>query len=742
MSVWRAVGARFEKIADTFAPPDVGPWQVRRVRLLVAIAFGLCLFAFPLAVQLYATVGGINPTIVTFIVGSVAMAANPFILRRTGSLDLAATLVCTELIVILGIQTFFNGGIASASLVWLTTVPLLAMVLLGPRASGVCALAVTVQAVGFYAAGEAGFVFPQPLSDDQMTWWHMAGLATVPLFVALVAGIGESARHAAQQRSQAAVDELREANEDLREARDRAHAAAEAKSAFLANMSHEIRTPLNAVIGMSQLLEQGGLSRRQKEMVDTVIKSGDALLALVNDILDLSKIEAGQLALETAPIDLRRCVEDAVVRAAAAAASKPIEVGFFVGDEVPDTLVTDATRLGQILLNLVSNAVKFTNVGTVTVAVSAHEAGDGEVSLEIAVRDTGIGIPADKLDDIFESFTQVDASTTRVFGGTGLGLAIVRRLVDSLGGTIEVDSEVDAGTTFTVRLAAAKAPHVPVHIPRVDWQDKRVLVVDDTDLNRRHVRQLLAGRGLSAVVTSDAGEAKAAAASEAFDLAIVDLELGDTDGAALADALAPTPALLMTTLHHEAKRGDALAGYSRIHKPIRRDALLDAVTKKLEGRPDMTEPRLAAPREVPTMPALEILIAEDNRTNQRVAVAMLARLGYEADVVADGEAVLTALAKKSYDVVLMDLQMPKLGGLEVTQQLLAKDEPPPYIVALTANALPEDRARCREAGMHDYIAKPARLDALRRVLERCIRARGSNESGEHAIARASRASSS
>ncbi|MEQ9325277.1 MAG: response regulator [Polyangiaceae bacterium] len=711
-----------------FAPLGTDAWTLRRVRLLVSVAFGLCAFAAPLTVHLYLTVGELSVTVLAFLVGAVTMAANPFILRWTGSLRWTSYLLCSEMLLIFTIQALENGGIDSASLIWSTTVPLVAMVLLGPRASGIFAFVVALKTLAFYYASASGVTMHRMLTEAQMRWWDAAGLATVSLFVALVAGMGESARLSSEARAESALHELRKANDELVIARDRAETAARVKAEFVANMSHEIRTPLNAVIGMSELLSQSGLSERQQEMATTVLKSGDALLALINDVLDLSKIDAGHLELEDVPFDLHQCVEDVVLRASPSLSEKRLEMTYDVEPGVPDAIIGDATRLGQILTNLLTNAVKFTHTGEVSVVVSATPAPRDEVRLTFRVRDTGIGIPPERLASLFDAFTQVDASTTRLYGGTGLGLAIVKRLVDEIGGDVLVVSEEGVGSTFEVNFLARPAERVSVAFFDDDLNGKRVLIVDDIETNRRLLAHQTACWGMVPVLAGGTDEALARLdAGETFDLAIVDAKMPGRDGLQLVTEMkrrregTEIPIVMLTSIS-KLPTSSAPAGIFRhLTKPVRQAALFDTIVAALGSSRD--EAAHAGSPPVSRQWSLRVLVAEDNRTNQRVTKAMLARLGWIADLAVEGEQAVAAADANTYDLILMDVQMPKVGGLDATREILSMGDDPPYIVAMTANAWQSDRERCLESGMRDYVAKPVRISTLQRVLERCARAR-------------------
>ncbi len=583
-------------------------------------------------------------------------------------------------------------------------------------------------------------------------------------------GIDLGEVHATHRALNATADHLRESNRQLDQALQQAQAAARAKSSFLAMITHELRTPMNGVIGMASLLLDTSLTEEQRSFTQTIQQCGEAQLSLINDVLECSKIEAGKLELEMLDFQLRTTVEDVLSQFAERAQRKGLEITGLVHAAVPNALRGDPGRLRQVLTNFVGNAVKFTEQGEVTLQAFLESDTPDGVLIKFEVTDSGIGISEEVQGRLFQAFTQADSSTTRKYGGTGLGLAISKQLVELMGGQVGLRSRPGEGTTFwCTALFQKQAVCSPAIVPSAELSGRRILIVDDNESNRTILHHLVSGWGMRDGQARNAAEAmelleQAAAKGEPYDAAVLDMLMPGKDGLQLAQDIranqhgAGVRLVVLTSLiqpgHAERARRAGFTAY--LTKPVRHDQLQGClrVVFGLQHKAPTAEAGTGKGQPIsPTLitrhtlaeqsPRPRILVAEDNVVNQKLAVRMLDRLGYQPDVVSNGQDAVTAFERESYAAIVMDCQMPTMDGYEATRLIRAQEERPDAsrtrahipIIALTANALPGDRERCKAAGMDDYLTKPVKTDDLGLILQRWAPAKAAADVAPPAPAR-------
>lgn len=702
----------------------------RMLGLTIVISVLLC---FVFAFQIYLNLGYLEVNVLVMVVIAISSLLNLAALAWRRNLRQTIVVFLVMSYVLLTFLHYNNGGLDATGIAFYLVLPIFAMFLLGTRPAIVVTAVITLTLLVFFAMEQSGFVFPRILDEEPTRRLWLLSQISVLGYITIIAWFFEVSRRTSFEQMNSTLDQLTLLNQELTQARDDAQAAAQAKSAFLASMSHEIRTPLNGVIGMTSLLLETPLTAEQQEFTRTIRTSGDTLLTLINDILDFSKVEAGKVELESLPFDLRTCIEDVLDLLSTKALTKDLELLYTISPATPMTVVGDVTRLRQILMNLVANGIKFTEAGEVVVEVNSHSLGDGLHQLQFAVRDTGIGIPPDRTNRLFQSFSQIDASTTRRFGGTGLGLAISKQLIELMGGTIWVESQPGAGSTFYFTLLCNEAEQRPDQpkLPPLSEKKLPVLVVDDNATNREILYRQLTNWGLQPTLAASAHEALSTVAESApFALIVLDMHMPEMDGLMLAEKLQRlyrdtpkfSPLILLSSVSERLDDNTSRIFAATVVKPVKTIVLYQTLKDALSHA---TTPKVAQPPKIATLwqdiastLPLRILVVEDNQVNQMVALRMLERMGYRADVVGNGLEVLESLKRQTYDMIFMDIQMPEMDGEETTMHIRRRNDDfaQPLIVAMTANAFTEDRQRYLDMGMDGFISKPVRLQELADVI--------------------------
>ena len=716
---------------ETDDPPHVEGPPPRRVWVMT----GLASIAFAALGAVYASDGLWVPFAALVGLGAICAGIAAYSARRAETELRSSTLQIQLGLALVGITAAaLLSGQSEAPILWFAALPpIVAGIRLGKR-DAVMWTAVAVSLVALvHLSGDVATVQELP---PMTTTQRLLGQC---FLIVLAASLGRAIRQEQgdserMRQSERTVREqarkLQVRADELQIARDDAIAAARSKSEFLANMSHEIRTPLHGVLGMANLLRTTDLDERQKHLVETMHRSGVALQALVNDVLDFSKLEAGQLELESRPFDVIGMVEDVLDLFSHQAEQRRVDLAYFVSADAPDVIQGDIHRLRQVLVNLVGNAVKFTLRGAIDITIDAV----GTDRLAFRVRDTGIGIPADKISGLFDAFRQVDSSTTREFGGTGLGLSISSQLVEMMGGTLSVESVVDEGSTFSFEIRAPRSTMTAEEVRSTQMADvaallrQRVVVAVDRPRTRSAIVQHL--RRIQMAVTEvdlETGDPPDSLASNAAALVISASIPGSPD--VVARARQQNPKLRVIAIEPlTAAPGDVLHAFHTdgiVHRPVRRNHLYRVLDQNIGGgvriEPEpgtLRDERMA--REMP----MDILLAEDNPVNRDVATGVLEMLGYRPDVASDGREVLERLRRRSYDVILMDMHMPVLDGIAAARAIRqTSDATVPWIIAMTANTFPAQQRECIEAGMNDFVSKPFTIDDVIHALQRAAKSR-------------------
>jgi signal transduction histidine kinase/DNA-binding response OmpR family regulator len=735
--VWRV---RLTPVLRWFVPRQLeerDPDAAGRARLLAGSSFALLLVHTGLSIQTFMAPLDFGSVHMAMLAMWFVYASIPWLLRFTRSLNIAGIVPMVAQIAFLGFMSYESGGFTGVALPWACATPLMATFFVGSRFGLVATGLILGEFIALYALGQVGYPFPKPPRLDLVEWFMLMSSSTATAFVALVGVVYERARAVTMDLANRRLHALEKLNEEVTEAWDQARLGSQAKTEFVANISHELRTPLNGVIGMTHLLLDTQLSGEQRDYAETIASSAQSLLLIINELLDAAKIEAGKLALSITDFDLHQCIEDVMGLLAERAHDKDLELAYILAPGVPNWVEGDPIRLRQVIINLVHNAIKFTETGEVLLTVQKVDQNDPSSLIRFAVRDTGIGIARSAQSRLFEPFSQADSSTTRRYGGTGLGLVIAKNLAELMGGTIGMESEPGKGSLFwfTVRFPNEWGGSDDTFSILSGMLGRRALAVDDNSTARKMISNQLSSLGLHV----DSAESAQAALDMLIDgdkknapyhIVVTDLQMPKMDGLELIRAiklrpeLEKIPVIVLAPLSSAARRKEAIdvGAAAFLLKPGRRLQLADRVAAALDLHVEElvvwdshSEPTVGAPRK-------RVLVVEDNAVNARVGALQVKKLGYDVDVVTGGREAVTQATLKSYNAILMDCQMPDLDGFSATREIRSRegDQRHTVIIAMTAGAMAVDREKCLAAGMDDFLAKPVRLEDLREALYRWI----------------------